>query len=649
MIEFKNKSLLGYCYRQKDYDQNLALTIKQKFDLDEIIAKLLASRKVSINEVENFLNPSIKSSLPNPFLLRDMEKAVNHAIEAIKNDKKITIFADYDVDGATSSALLKRFFAMINVEVDIYIPDRIAEGYGPNAEALIKLKNSGTDLVITVDCGAVAFEPLEKAHEAGLDIIVIDHHIGVTEMPKALAIINPNRIDETFEHKAICAATVSFLFAVALNKKLREIGFYGAQVAGGKKSSISRRGNSQQETKNQNLSPATKNLTTIDNSSSNYQQSDSSNPPPPLEPNLLNLLDLVALGTVCDVMPLTGLNRALVARGLDILCQRKNIGLKTLSDIANLDETPSAYHLGFVIGPRINAGGRVGKSDLGANLLSTNDEILAQNIASKLDDLNSERKDLENQALEEAILSLEKGKSKFGNFSAHDNIIFAVSDSWHQGIIGIVASRLKDKYNKPVAVITIENNKGKASCRSIENVDFGSAILNARSNNLLLEGGGHAMAGGFSIMADKIQELHKFFDDLMAQNVKIHLEQNIKNFDIELDLQNINLELLKSLKSLEPFGNKNPRPKFMVNNLIKTNAKLIGKTQEHISCNFTSLTNVGFDKNLSAVAFRVNNTIIGDILLDQKYKKPLKLIGDLNINQFMGQEKVQMIIEDIIL
>lgn len=593
------ESILGYNYQQKQHDERLALAISQKFDLNENLAQLLSSRDITLSEVEEFLNPSIKTSLPNPFDLLDMQKAVNHAIDAIKNNKKITIFADYDVDGATSSALLKRFFAQINVDADIYVPDRIEEGYGPNAEALIALKEKGTDLVITVDCGAVAFEPLEKAHKAGLDLIVIDHHIGVTELPKALAIINPNRIDENFPHKSICAATVAFLFTVALNKSLREDGFYD-----------------QGEQK---------------------------------EPNLLFLLDLVALGTVCDVMPLRGLNRALVAQGLKIMRKRKNIGIRALCDIAGLDEEPNAYHLGFVIGPRINAGGRVGKSDLGATLLSTNDEEKAEKIAKILDELNVERKEIEAKALEESIENLENGKSDFGNFSKNDDVIFAVSNNWHQGIIGIVASRLKDLYNKPVAVITVADGKGKASCRSVKAVDFGGAILQARTENILIEGGGHAMAGGFSIKEEKISELHQFFTDLMQEKVKKHLQENIREFDLEIDIENINLNLIKSLQKLEPYGTENFRPKFIVRGLRKMNAKLIGKDKTHISCNFSSLSAAGFQKPIQAVGFKMAQNKIGEILLDPNFKKPIKVVCDLNINKYMGQEKVQMIIEDVIL
>ena len=591
----QKKSILGLNWRQKKYDERLSKLIYQRFQLSEILSCALAMREVSCEDVENFLDPKIKTTLPDPFDLLDMKRAVDHVIDAIKTNKKITIFADYDVDGATSSALLKRFFREIGVEVGIYVPDRVLEGYGPNSEALLNLKKSGSDLVITVDCGTVAFKPLEDAAKAGLDIIVIDHHLGVIEKPDAIAVINPNRIDENFPHKTLCAAGVCFLFAVAINKGLRDVGFYNAKK----------------------------------------------------EPNLLNLLDLVALGTVCDVMPLAGLNRVFVSQGLKILRQRKNLGLRKICDLAGLNEEPSAYTLGFVLGPRINAGGRVGKSNLGARILSSEDESEIEEIAQELELLNRQRKEIEAQVLDEAIKSLE---SKRDGFSAEDSVIFAVSKGWHQGVIGIVASRLKDLYNKPVAVIALDNDgkKGKASCRSISGIDFGSEILKARMEGLLVEGGGHAMAGGFSVLGDKISQLHQFFCKNLEEKVaELSLQKNIE-FDIELDLAQVNLELLKELSKLEPFGVGNAKPKFILRNLQKMNAKLIGQNQDHISCVFSSKTAIGFSGNLQAVAFRSANTPLAQILLDPDNKRPLNIAGTLNINSWMGVEKIQLLIEDIL-
>lgn len=595
-----SNSILGFNWHQKKFDERLASAIYQRFGLSEVLSNLLSSREISLEEIENFLEPKIKTALPNPFELSDMDKAVAHVIDAIKQNKKITIFADYDVDGATSSALLKRFFRDIGVNADIYIPDRILEGYGPNSAALLNLKKSGTDLVITLDCGTVAFKPLEDAKAAGLDVIVIDHHLGVLEKPDSIAVINPNLLNEIFPHKNLCAAGVTFLFAVAINKKLREENFYVQKK----------------------------------------------------EPNLLNLLDLVALGTVCDVMTLSGLNRAFVASGLKILKQRKNLGLREICDLAGLDEEPSAYHLGFIIGPRINAGGRVGKSDLGARILSSEDESEVQEIAKQLETFNKQRKEIEVQVLDEAVKALESGANKNPwGFSKNDPIIFAVSKNWHQGVIGIVASRLKDLYGKPVAVIAIddEGKKGKASCRSISGIDFGGEILKARLNGLLLEGGGHAMAGGFSVLPEKISELHKFFCENLSAKVEEITSQKNSQFDIALDLAQVNIDLLKELSKLEPFGVGNHRPKFILRDVQKINAKLIGQTGEHISCIFSSKSAVGFSGNIQAVAFRCATNPLGEILLDQNYKKPMNVVGTLNINAWMGVEKVQMIIEDIIL
>lgn len=589
------RSVLGFNWQQKTFDERHATTIRQRFDLSEALSNLLASRQIALDEIENFLEPKIKTSLPDPFELGDMEKAVDHVIAAIRLKKKITIFADYDVDGATSAALLLRFFREIGIQAEVYVPDRILEGYGPNSQALLNLKKSGTDLVITVDCGTVAFKPLEDAKAAGLDVIVIDHHLGVLEKPESIAVINPNLLNEKFPYKNLCAASVSFLFAVAINKKLREENFYF-----GKK-----------------------------------------------EPNLLNLLDLVALGTVCDVMPLNGLNRAFVAQGLKILRQRKNLGLREICDLAALDEEPNAYHLGFIIGPRINAGGRIGQSNLGAKILSSEDEGEIQEIAKKLELLNKQRKDIEAQVLDEAVKALE---SNVDSFSKNDPVIFAVAKNWHQGVIGIVASRLKDLYSKPVAVIAIDDGstKGKASCRSIAGIDFGAEILKARLEGLLLEGGGHAMAGGFTILPEKIPALHEFFCKNLSEKITEISAQKKMEFDIALDLSQINVDLLKELSKLEPYGAYNVRPKFLLRDVIKVNAKLIGQKHDHISCIFSAKTVLGFSGQIQAVAFRSANTPLAQILLDPKFTKSVNLIGTLNINSWMGVEKVQMVIEDII-
>lgn len=589
------KSVRQIRWQRKSFDSRLSLSIEQKFGLSHILSSIIASRNIDLDNIESFLDPKIKNSLPDPFGLTGVKKAVDYVTNAIKGNKKITIYADYDVDGATSAAILHRFFNQINFKTNIYIPDRIKEGYGPNVQALLKLKEEGTDLVFTLDCGAVSFEPLLAAKKAGLDIIVIDHHIGMEKNPEAIAIINPNSFGEKFIHKNLCAAGVTFLFIVALNQKLRHDNFY----------------------KNED------------------------------EPNLIDLLDLVALGTVCDVMSLQGINRVFVKQGLKILKSRKNVGIKTICDLANIDEEPNSYHLGFVIGPRINAGGRIGDSDLGAKLLSTNDEIEAFEIAQKLEQYNLDRKKIENDAIEEAIANLEDRNQKF---NCDDPIIFATSYDWHQGIIGIVASRLKEKYNKPSIVITIDRDTkiGKASCRSINGINLGNEIINAKYNNLLIDGGGHAMAAGFSVKESRIDELHNFFCTRLKSDIDEITNNRIEPYDIEIDLSEINLNLIDELKKLEPFGVGNPQPKFMVKNVRIANSKLMGRDQSHISCIFCSKNNFNTNQ-IKAVLFNGVNSDLAHILLAESYNKEFNVIGNITINKWMGIESLQLIIEDIII
>jgi single-stranded-DNA-specific exonuclease len=447
-----------------------------------------------------------------------------------------------------------------------------------------------------VDCGTVAFEPLQIAKNSGLDIIVIDHHLGVLEKPSAIAVINPNLLNEKFPHKNLCAAGVVFLFLVAVNKTLREMNFFN-QIN---------------------------------------------------EPNLMDLIDLVALGTTCDVMPLTGLNRAFVTSGLKILQQRKNLGIKIISDFAKINSAINSYTLGFIIGPRINAGGRVGNSSLGATILSSDDELVCHEIAEKLEKLNQDRKDIEIAVINQAIENLEK---ELNGFSKNDAVIFAISRDWHQGVIGIVASRLKEQYNKPVAVITIDSqtNLAKASCRSITGIDFGNEILKARLAGLIKEGGGHAMAGGFSMPADKIKELHQFFCQNLNEKVNKILQENLHEYDLACDLSQLNLNLIKELSKLEPFGSGNPRPRFLIRNLNKIKANFVGKEQEHLSIIFSNQGLTGFNNQISAILFKANISKLTPIITQLKTSQTIDIIGTIDINNWLGIEKLQIQIEDIIL
>jgi single-stranded-DNA-specific exonuclease len=609
------QSILKKNYQKSLIDERLALTIHQQFGLDPATARVLGARVLgarvlatksqndnlssknlssgnfNFDEIENFLNPTIKNSLPDPFTLLDMDLAVTKIISSIKAKNKITIFGDYDVDGATSSALLKRFFSSIGAKVDIYIPDRILEGYGPNIEALLNLKKQGTSLVITVDCGTVAFEALEAAHQAGLEVIVIDHHIGAFEKPRAIAVINPNRLDENFPHKNLAAVGVSFLLAVAINKVLREEDFF---------------------------------------SDKNFA-----------EPNLMNLLDLVALGTVCDVMVLDKVNRAFVAVGLKIMKNRSNIGIRALCDIANLDEEPTSYHLGFLVGPRINAGGRVGRSDLGARLLSTNNEEEAKQIAVQLSEYNNQRKDIEAKILEEA-------ENYFKPIADEHPVLMASSENWHQGVVGIVASRIKDLYGKPTAIIAIKDGIGKASCRSISGVDFGAAIIKAKLGGLLIEGGGHKMAAGFSIAVDKIPQLQKFLDDELSSAVEAASQNKIIQIADVLDINSANLNLVQNLLKLEPFGVGNAKPRFLIKDLQIVEAKIVGANEKHIRCVFAAKTLAGWNGRLVGFAFNAMNSDLGEVLISKNKSKPIAVIGQININRWMGNENLQLVVEDLV-
>ncbi|GHM59204.1 MAG: single-stranded-DNA-specific exonuclease RecJ [Candidatus Mesenet longicola] len=547
--------------------------LMQKFNLPEILARVMAARGVTLDTANDFLHPFLRSSLPDPFHLLDMDKAINRIETAIYNNENIVIFGDYDVDGATSSALIKRYLATVGINVAIYIPDRVKEGYGPNTDALLKLRKNGTHLCITVDCGTVAHEPIIAAKNAGLDIIVIDHHLGTEKLPDAVAVINPNRIDEDSPYSYLAAVGVAFLFIVALNKTLRNKGFF-SKIA---------------------------------------------------EPDLMQLLDLVALGTVCDVMPIIGLNRALVHQGLKIMSMRKNTGLRILSDILEITERPSVYQLGFIIGPHINAGGRIGQSHFGAHLLSTDNSDEAYDLSLKLKILNDERKTLENEATKEALMQAETLVNSGVNF-------IMVTGSWHMGIIGIIAGRLKDQFYLPTIVISISHEIGKASARSIPGIDIGAVIFLAKLEGLITEGGGHHMAGGFSIEKDKIDKLHTFFQSKFINSTG---NKTIKA-DGVITVSSINITLWKQLQCLEPFGAGNPEPRFIISGAKIVKPEIIG--ENHIRC-FIADT----DKTIRAMAFRAVGTELEKALMQNSL---VTILGKISVNYWRGNENVQFLIED---
>ncbi len=578
------RSVKNKTWRIKEVAPSEVSRFMQKFAISEIEARLLLLREVKEEMIEHFLDPKLRNLMPDPYHLLDMDKAVDRAVDAIGKGEAICIFGDYDVDGATSSALLRRMFNALSADVQVYIPDRMKEGYGPTSGAMDRIKQDGSKLVITVDCGAMAFEAIDHAVDIGLDVIVIDHHIGAEKLPKAVAVINPNRLDEQTSYKYLAAVGVSFLFAIGLVARLREKGFF----------------------KNRE------------------------------EPNLMEYLDLVALGTVCDVMPLIGLNRAFVKQGLKILAQRKNIGLKTLADIACLDSLPTTYHLGFLLGPRINAGGRVGESHLGSLLLSTNCEIEALEIAKKLEDFNLQRRAIEAEIVEEAI--------QLAEAQAENNFIM-ISGYWHPGVIGIVAGKLKEIHQRPVAVVSMINGVGKASCRSINGIDFGSKLAEAKLKGLIEVGGGHAMAAGFTVSEDRLEKLKEFLEEEFGKYREVIEDNRTLQYDLELTSDGVSIGLHDQIDSLAPFGNGNPEPTVKVDGLFVLKAYIVG--EKHISCLLASDRSSYQSKAIRAIAFNAVGTAVGDALLSPT-PKLLSVIGYLKIQHRNGDTYPQLVINDLL-
>ena len=576
-------SIGGTTWQLRTDDERAILSLIQKCELPEILARILVGRGITADTAEDFLRPTLRNLLPDPFHLLGMEAAVTRIVDAITANESFVIFGDYDVDGATSSALLKKFFAMLEHHVTIYIPDRITEGYGPNCDAFTALRQQGNTLAITVDCGTLAFEALETAAHIGLDVIVVDHHLGSSELPPAVAIINPNRLDETSPYRYLAAVGVAFLLAVAVTKNLRENGYFTERP----------------------------------------------------EPDLLSLLDLVALGTVCDVVPLKGLNRAFVVQGLKVLAARKNKGLAILADIAGLDEVPNCYHLGFVLGPRINAGGRVGQADLGAKLLSGTDTDAATSIAILLSSFNQERKAIETTVLAEAM---EKAEALPDDVP----LIMVAGEGWHPGVIGIVASRLKDRFQKPAAVIALSAGIGKASARSVTGVDFGSAVVSARAMELLIAGGGHAMAAGFTVAEDKIEALYTFLCTRFQPELELLKGSTRYTFDSYLSIPAISANLVQLLEQAGPYGSGNPSPRFVLTSCYVMKCDILAGA--HLRCFIGS--NGGGGGSLKAMLFNAVGTPLGDAILAAK-GKTLHIAGSLRVNKWQGNESAEFMIDDI--
>ncbi|NVJ97631.1 MAG: single-stranded-DNA-specific exonuclease RecJ [Alphaproteobacteria bacterium] len=582
------RSALGQAWMLRPHVPRIAEGISNRLGVPPIVGQLIAARGIGLDEAESFYTPSLKELLPDPSSILDMDKAVARIAKALQNGEKLAIFGDYDVDGATSSAVLYRFLTALGADVQIYIPDRMVEGYGPNVPALLGLRQAGVDLVITVDCGTLSFEPLKAAKDAGLDVIVVDHHKAETTLPEAVAVVNPNRLDDDSDLGQVAAVGVCFLLAVALNRALRDAGYF----EGDRK-----------------------------------------------EPNLISLLDIVALGTVCDVVPLTGVNRAYVAQGLKVMAQRRNVGITALSDVGRVSEAPTTYHAGFILGPRVNAGGRVGESYLGAQLLTTNDMMAARQIADKLDRYNEERRAIEAEVLEAAMAQVESATGVGGQ---PDAVVVAAGEGWHAGVIGIVASRLKDKYGLPTFVIGIENGEAKGSGRSISGVDMGAAVIEAVQQGLLLKGGGHAMAAGLTAAPDKLEELTAFFRNHMRASVERASENRALKIDGMIALSGVTADLIDQIDKVGPFGQGNPSPRFVVPELDLLKADLVG--QNHLRCIFKSKDG----KSIKAMAFRQWEEPLGE-LLRTGIGRRFHVAGKIKKDTWSGGGKVEMTLDDVAL
>ena len=550
-----------------------------------LIDQLLLARGVEPGDLQRHRQPTIRDFLPDPSVFKDMDKAAARLADAVEKAEAVTIFGDYDVDGATSAALLVLLLRRLGLEAGTYIPDRLMEGYGPSGDALVALKQSGADLVVTVDCGAQAFAALESAAEAGLDVIVCDHHQCAAELPKAFAVINPNRLDEAEDgaaHGHLAAVGMAFLLGVALLRELRRRG----RFANGAK-----------------------------------------------EPPILDLLDLVALGTVADVARLKTLNRAFVTQGLKVMAAARNLGLAELAKAARLVRAPSCRDLGFALGPRINAGGRVGKSDLGVRLLTSTDPEDARTIAAELDLLNEERRAIETLVTEQAQIQ--------AHAHASDPVILVMSPGWHQGVIGIAAGRLKDLFGRPAIVIAeCDDRTGKGSGRSISGVDLGAAVLAAKDSGLLVAGGGHAMAAGLTLPPGGIEPLRNFLCERLEDDVQQAIGGRSLLLDTALAPGGVVGTLCDELDGGGPYGAGWPSPKLAVGPARLMRVGIVGNGHVRgLAC--------GDDgKSFKWIAFRAAETPLGEALLASASDKRWWLAGSIKRDDWNGGNAAEMHLED---
>ena len=575
----------SWAHRLNERQEMLALAIAQGHGVPDIVARVLAGRGVTADDADRFLDPTIKDLLPDPVSLTDMDKAADRLAEAVRRKEKVAIFGDYDVDGAASSALMKRFLAHYGVEAEIYIPDRIFEGYGPNPEAMRELVGRGASLIVTVDCGTNSAVSIDAAREAGADVVVLDHHQVGGPLPSAVAVVNPNRDDDLSGQGHLCAAGVVFLALVQTARVLR----------------IER--------------------------------------PDAEQPDLLSMLDLVALATVCDVVSLTGVNRAFVVKGLLAARQQNNAGLNALARVARIGEPVGTFHLSFLIGPRINAGGRIGDAALGSRLLATDDPVEATTIAETLDRLNQER-----QAMEQGMLAEARAEADAELVGGPGPaIILTASPNWHPGIVGLLASRLKDHAHRPAFAIAFNaNGVGTGSGRSVPGFDLGKLVREAADKGLIVKGGGHAMAAGITVEREKLGALRSFFEERAAADVFRLQDEATLQIDAALAAEGATLALLDTLEKAGPFGAGHVAPVFVLPRHALVDARPVGVN--HIRVDLRSESG----GRIQAMAFRAVDTPLGEFLFKNR-GATVHVAGTLSGNYWNGSRRVQFRLTDVAL
>src|SRR4051794_6014897 len=582
------RSATGRIWRDRldERGSALALALAQQHELPELLARILAGRGVQTDNVKSFLDPTVRALMPDPSVLAGMPAAAGRLADAVQRGETVAIFGDYDVDGATSAATLARFLGRGGLAPIVHIPDRIFEGYGPNVDAVRTLAGRGATLLVTVDCGTTSHEPLAEARRLGLDVIVIDHHLADETLPDVLAVVNPNRLDDLSSLGHLAAVGLVFMTLVAVNRELRARGFWNAKRS---------------------------------------------------EPDLLGMLDLVALGTVADVVPLKGLNRAFVTKGLLALRRRENVGLTALMDVARLGGPPEPWHLGFLLGPRINAGGRIGRATLGVDLLLQEDSIEGARLAAELDRLNRERQTIEMATLAhaeaEAMAALgleEKGA-----------VVVTAAEGWHPGVVGLVAARLKERYGRPAFAIAIDPaGIGTGSGRSIPGVDLGQAVRRAVSDGLLMKGGGHAMAAGVTLKQGALAEFRAYLEQTLGEAVSAARRDDTLRIDAALSASAANVETMAMIARAGPFGAGNAEPIVAFPHHTVVYADPVG--QNHIRVRLKG----GDGSFVNAIAFRAGGQKLGNALLES-WGRAVHAAGCLSLDRYQGEERVQLRILDM--